>query len=239
MSRRATALFLVFSGLAVFAAGLENTPPRPHGWIGTVENWAQGLGIAFCVLDLLLIASVVRSIRRSGLNASSKELMFLSVGVVPLALVFFAYTYGMSASEKVDACASCHIMGPWVNDLRDPKSTTLAALHFKNRYIQEGHCYTCHSDYGMFGTVHAKWEGLGHIARYSTGIYDLPIKIARPYPNWRCLNCHAGSQKFLDPAKHPKEDMPDLMSGKTACIDCHGPAHPPQPQKKVEKKASR
>ena len=239
MSRRATALFLALAGLAVFAAGLETTPPRPHGWIGTVQDRAQGLGIAFCVLDLLLIASVARSIRRSGLTATSKELMFLSVGVVPLALVFFAYTYGMSASEKVDACASCHIMGPWVNDLRDPKSTTLAALHFKNRYIQEGHCYTCHSDYGMFGTVHAKWEGLGHIARYSTGIYDLPIKIARPYPNWRCLNCHAGSQKFLDPAKHPKEDMADLMSGKTACIDCHGPAHPPQPQKKAEKKASR
>ena len=237
MNRRATALFLTLTGLAAVAAGLETSAPRPHGWIGTVQDWAQGLGIAFCVLDLLLIASVVRSIRRSGLTASSKELMFLSVGVVPLALVFFAYTYGMSASEKVDACASCHIMGPWVNDLRDPKSTTLAALHFKNRYIQEGHCYTCHSDYGMFGTVHAKLEGLGHIARYSTGIYDLPIKIAHPYPNWRCLNCHAGSRKFLDPSKHPKEDMPDLMSGKTSCIDCHGPAHPPQ--KKIEKRASR
>jgi hypothetical protein len=33
--------------------------------------------------------------------------------------------------------------------------------------------------------------------------------------------------------------MPDLMSGKTACIDCHGPVHPPQKQKTVEKKASR
>ena len=237
MSRRATALSLMLTGLAVFAAGLENTAPRPHGWIGTVQDWAQGLGIAFCVLDLLLIASVARSIRRSGLTATSKELMFFSVGVVPLALVFFAYTYGMTASEKVEACASCHIMAPWVNDLHDGKSDTLAAVHFKNRYIQENHCYTCHSDYGMFGTMHAKWEGLGHIARYSTGIYELPIKIAHPYPNWRCLNCHAASQKFLDPKKHPKEDIPDLMSGKTSCIDCHGPAHPPQ--EKVEKRASR
>ena len=237
MTRRAAALYLAFGGLAVFAAGQESTPPRPHGWVGTAEEWAQGLGIAFAVLDLLLIFFLARSIRRAGLTAASKQLMFLSVGVVPLAVVFFAYTYSLPASEKVEACAACHVMEHWVSDLHDPKSGSLAAVHFKNRYIQENHCYTCHSDYGMFGTIGAKWDGLGHIARYSTGIYDLPIKIAHPFPNTRCLNCHAGSQKFLDPAKHPKEDMPDLMSGKTACIDCHGPVHPQQ--KKVEKGASR
>lgn len=236
MIRRPTIFFLAIFGPAVLA-GLENEIARPHGWVGTVQDWAQGLGIAFCILDLVLILSVARSIRRSGLTSTSKQMMFLSVGILPLALVFFAYTYGMSASEKVEACASCHVMKPWVDDLRNPKSSTLAAVHFKNRYIQESHCYTCHSDYGMWGTMNAKWDGLGHIARYSTGIYELPIKIAKPYPNWRCLNCHATSQKFLDPAKHPKEDMPDLLSGKTSCIDCHGPAHPPQD--KAVKKASR
>jgi nitrate/TMAO reductase-like tetraheme cytochrome c subunit len=220
----------------VAAAGLDEGVPRPRGWIGTTENWAQGLGIAFALLDLILLLSLARSVRRSGLTTASKELMFLAVAVLPLALVFFAYSYGMQASEKVEACGSCHVMEPWVKDLRDPASTTLAAMHFKNRYIQENHCYTCHTDYGMFGTVKAKWEGLGHIARYSTGAYEYPIKIASPYPNWRCLNCHGGSQKFLDPSKHAKEDVADMMSGKTSCIDCHGPAHPAQA--KVEKKAS-
>ncbi len=28
----------------------------------------------------------------------------------------------------------------------------LAAVHFKNRYIQRSHCYVCHTDYGLFGT---------------------------------------------------------------------------------------
>jgi nitrate/TMAO reductase-like tetraheme cytochrome c subunit len=239
VKRRATALFLAISGSAVFAAAQEIIPPRPHGWIGTVEEWARGLGIVFGVLDLLLIFAMARSIRRSGLTASSRSLMFLSVGVVPLALVFFAYAYAISASQKVEACGACHVMGPWVNDLHDPKSATLADVHFKNRYIQENHCYTCHSDYGMSGGIGAKVAGLGHIYHYSTGTYEVPIKIAHPYPNQRCLNCHAGSQKFIDPAKHPKEDMADLMSGKTSCIDCHGPAHPPQPQEKIEKRAAR
>jgi cytochrome c nitrite reductase small subunit len=231
----------------VAAAGATGGVPLARGWIGTTENWAQGLGIAFAVLDLILLLSLARSIGRAGLTAASKELMFLAVAVLPLALVFFAYSYGMQASEKVEACGSCHVMGPWVKDLRDPKSETLAAMHFKNRYIQENHCYTCHSDYGMFGTVKAKWEGLGHIARYSTGLYEHPIKIARPFPNWRCLNCHGSSQKFLDPEKHPKEDLADMMSGKTSCLECHGPAHAPQtkgvpgkvPAAKAEKRASR
>lgn len=237
MIRRSTALALLLLAPSVLAAGIDERVPRPTGWIGTVEDWAHGLAIAFVVLDLLLIGSAARSIGRFGLTSGSKQLMFLSVGVMPLALVFFAYSYGMSASERVEACGSCHVMTPWVSDLSNPKSDTLAAVHFKNRYIQENHCYTCHSDYGMFGTVRAKWEGLGHIARYSTGAYERPIKIAKPYPNWRCLNCHATSQKFLDPSKHPKEDIPAMLSGKTACVDCHGPVHPPQ--EKTEKKASR
>jgi nitrate/TMAO reductase-like tetraheme cytochrome c subunit len=220
---------------AVLAAGVEEIP-RPTGWIGTVDEWAHTLAIAFCVLNLILLATTFRSIRRNGLTTAGKQLMFLSVGIVPLALVFFAYSYAIPASEKVEACGACHVMDHWVNDLRNPKSDTLAAVHFKNRYIQENHCYTCHSDYGMFGTVHAKLEGFGHIIHNTTGHYEKPIKIAKPYSNLRCLSCHGESQKFLDPAKHPKEDMADLISGKNACIGCHGPAHAPQ---EAEKKASR
>jgi nitrate/TMAO reductase-like tetraheme cytochrome c subunit len=208
--------------------------PRPHGWIGTTDEWARGLGIGFAVLDLLLLGLAWRSLRRSGPNALSKELLFGALAVAPILVVFFAYSFGLEASKKVESCGACHVMAPWVADLRDPKSDTLAAVHFKNRYIQENHCYTCHSDYGMFGTVRAKWEGLGHVTRNTTGRYDRPIHIAHPYSNLRCLNCHGASQKFLDPGKHPKEDLADMISGKTSCLDCHGPAHP-----KPEQKASR
>ena len=74
-------------------------------------------------------------------------------------------------------------MTPFVRDLQDVKSDTLAATHFKNRYIRENQCYSCHSDYGLGGTITAKLAGLGHVYRYTTGRYTLPIKIAAPYPN--------------------------------------------------------
>jgi hypothetical protein len=117
-------------------------------------------------------------------------------------------------------------MQRYVEDLRDVKSATLAATHFKNRYIQERHCFTCHSDYGLAGTVAAKFGGIGHVVRYTTGSYTMPIQIAHPYPNVRCLGCHAGSQKFVNSPAHPKELMPVLMDGTTSCLVCHGPAHP-------------
>jgi cytochrome c nitrite reductase small subunit len=96
-------------------------------------------------------------------------------------------------------------------------------VHFKNRYIQSDQCYTCHSDYGMFGTVSAKMAGLGHVYYNLAGTYPKPIKIRKPYPNLRCLSCHAGAQNFL--AKHEKDEIPKLMAGKDSCLDCHGPAH--------------
>ena len=118
-------------------------------------------------------------------------------------------------------------MEPYLADLQNPESSSLAATHYKNRYIQEHHCYTCHTDYGMFGTLQAKMDGLGHVVRNITGRYSLPLKIAHPYPSARCLACHGESQKFLRSEGHPKEDLPKLLSGETSCIDCHGPAHPP------------
>ncbi len=146
--------------------------------------------------------------------------------VLPPAIVFFGYAYGIERSKTIASCGSCHVMEPYLADLKNPASDTLAATHYKNRYIQEHHCYTCHTDYGMFGTLQAKTDGLGHVVRNVTGRYALPLKINSPYPNRRCLGCHGESQKFLKTEGHPKEDLPKLLSGETACIDCHGPAHP-------------
>jgi nitrate/TMAO reductase-like tetraheme cytochrome c subunit len=145
-------------------------------------------------------------------------------------IAFLAFAHGLEGTATVKSCGSCHAMTPFVEDLQNVKSDTLAATHFKNRYIQENQCYTCHSNYGLAGTAAAKLAGLGHVWRYVTGRYTVPIKIARPYPNVRCLGCHGASQKFLTSEGHPKEELPSLMDGKTSCLDCHGPAHPDQKQ---------
>ncbi len=212
--------------LVASAARVEEGIPQPHGWIGTTTDWARGLGIAFALLDLALLAVAWWLLYRSGQTPAVKQMLFAAVAILPLTVVFFGYHYGLEASKSVESCGACHVMAPYVRDLRSPASETLAAVHFKNRYILENHCYTCHSDYGMFGTVQAKWEGLGHVVRHAKGRYGLPLTIAHPYANRRCLHCHGESQKFLKSPGHVGEVMPGIIAGQTSCLDCHGPAHP-------------
>ena len=144
----------------------------PHGWIGTVDDWARGLGIAFVLLALVVLAVAWSRLRRAGLTPGLKELLVLPLVVLPPAIVFFGYAYGIERSKSVASCGSCHVMKPYLADLQNPESTSLAGTHYKNRYIQENHCYTCHTDYGMFGTLQAKMDGLGHVVRNVSGRYS-------------------------------------------------------------------
>jgi nitrate/TMAO reductase-like tetraheme cytochrome c subunit len=214
--------------LTALASAAENdlADPLPHGWIGTTDEWARGLGIVFSLLAVGLLALAWKRLRRGGLTSVRKELLILPLVVLPLTIVFLGYSHGIESSKGPMFCGSCHVMKPYLADLQNPVSDTLAATHYKNRYIQEHQCYTCHSDYGMFGTMQAKMAGMGHVARNLTGAYSLPLKISHPYPNVRCLGCHRESQKFQRSEGHPKEVLPSLVSGETSCIDCHGPAHP-------------
>lgn len=200
--------------------------PEPHGWIGTTSQWIQGVGILAAILNLALLVFVWRLLRRQGVTTMSKALLFGSILVLPVMVVFLATAHGMQESMTVDACGHCHVMQGHVRDLRNPASDSLAAVHFKNRYIMQDQCYTCHSDYGMFGTVSAKLEGLGHVWHNTMGNYPKPIKIAHPYSNTRCLGCHGGAANFM--AKHEKDQVARLMTGKDSCLDCHGPAHKPE-----------
>lgn len=204
----------------------ESELPLPRGWIGTTSEWLQGLGLALAALSIVLLLWTWRRLHASGSPANMWGLLLVAVGLLPFMVAFMTFAHGLEGSATVASCGSCHVMTPYVRDLQDVKSETLAAVHFKNRYIRENQCYTCHSDYGLGGTLRAKLGGLGHVWYYTTGRYEVPLKIAQPYPNVRCLGCHGESQKFLN-SETKKPIMAELISGKTSCLECHAPAHPP------------
>jgi cytochrome c nitrite reductase small subunit len=229
--RLVLAVVLATPSVALAAAGANNLP-RPAGWVGTTEQWTQGLGIALAALNLVVLFLAWRALTRSGSTQGVRGILFVGLALLPVILIFFGYSQGMSGMETVPACGGCHVMTTHVEDLQDPNSESLAAIHFKNRYIRENQCYTCHSDYGMLGTISAKMDGVGHIAHFLTGTYTHPIKIAHPYPNFRCLECHGESQKYLKSPGHPGDVGPQLLSGEVSCLTCHGPAHTPKEAKR-------
>jgi cytochrome c nitrite reductase small subunit len=129
-------------------------------------------------------------------------------------------------AKRPEFCGSCHVMTPWMNDLKNPESTTLAAVHYQNRYILADQCYGCHADYTMFGGVEAKWAGVNHLWKYMRGAYTLPLRIRSPFNTRNCLHCHGEAKVFRQAHVESQEQ---IDSGDLTCLDCHAPVHPEQP----------
>ncbi len=193
----------------------------------SVLSWAGGGVIAAAALAALLLIFLLVFRRGRLLEPGSKWLLLIGLGLLPSFVLLGANSVILSQSKTVDSCASCHVMVPFVQDMKDPKSDTLAALHYKNRYIPENQCYTCHSRYGIFGDLEAKKKGVRHLVLYYSGEYAKPIRHRGPYPIDQCLKCHSGAQKFEAAEPHRDKDFwKDLESGAATCFDCHGHAHP-------------
>src|SRR5262245_20176886 len=103
-----------------------------------------------------------------------------SVAVAGLVLPVAAYALGVlmvvEKSKDVRFCGSCHVMTPVVESLRATDGASLAAIHYTRGLVPTAEaCYTCHSGYGIWGTVGAKRAGVMHMLHALTGGYELPL----------------------------------------------------------------
>lgn len=164
---------------------------------------------------------------RPQLTASpgGKVLAFAALFLLPaLALVGGGQEH-LSRATSTEFCLSCHVMEPYGKSLRVDSAEALPALHFQNRLVDRDHaCYTCHTDYTLFGGVSAKMRGMKHLWVNTFG--DIPEKIAlyTPYQNRECLHCHAGMRAFEESELHV-EIRADLWSNATSCLECHSVVH--------------
>ena len=102
--------------------------PRPEGWIGTVDQWTQGLGIALVLLNLIVLVLAWRRLRRSHAVRPALGLLFIGLAVLPVIAIFLGYSKGMAGMQTVGACGGCHVMTAYVEDLRNPESEALAVV---------------------------------------------------------------------------------------------------------------
>lgn len=151
-----------------------------------------------------------------------KIVLFFVILVVPGLLAAVTAEVSFSRAQTTEFCGSCHVMTPWHDNVTNPESDSLAAEHFKRRWIQKDQCYTCHSDYGFLGTIEAKVGGMHHVAAYYFGEPGR-IELYKEFPNANCLKCHAESKGFLEDSNH--EPIEDLLAGKDRCVECHENLH--------------
>lgn len=190
-------------------------------------EWAGHISLSGVVAAVGLIAYVLLFRRRHLAAAASQWMLFIGICVLPVPVMLLGSAVGLEQAKEISFCQQCHVMRPFVDDMKDPGSNLLAAVHFKNRYIQRSHCYVCHTDYGLFGTMEAKLAGVGHIWKDSTGSYTVPVRIAHPYRFMICLDCHAQSAKYDRVPEH--EDLvAKVARGEVECTSCHGLSHLPR-----------
>jgi nitrate/TMAO reductase-like tetraheme cytochrome c subunit len=200
-----------------------------HGAI-SVNGW-----IALVCSALAVAILVVYLVKRPALDLGTQLWLFFGLGVLPIGTALTGNVAGMEATKSVEFCSSCHVMLAHTGDALDPRSQSLAARHSRNALFGGESCYTCHEDYGMFGAVFTKLNGLHHVYEYlrkyrTRSLEDaLPeLELYTPLSNRTCQQCHSGTNKLWRDVDEHAAASDELASGKVSCASegCHGYAHP-------------
>jgi len=183
-----------------------------------------GTSVVACIL-IVTIALVGLIVLRPALTAArgGKMLAFVAFFLLPGTALWGGYQLHMEHSKSTKFCLSCHVMEPYGQSLLVDDEDALPAAHYQNRRVDRDHaCFTCHTNYTLFGDYKAKIGGLRHVYIYYLGTIPKKIELYEPFKNRECLHCHDGGRKFVD--AHG-EDLPALRSNETSCLDCHDSVH--------------
>jgi len=192
----------------------------------------RGLGIASALVGIIVLVLTQYVYRNKITRGTYHWLLLLALFVLPLTATLSTTATVMEGTKSVQACASCHVMHPFVNDLKDPSSSTLAARHYRNSWIARDQCYACHVTYGATGTLAGKRDGFRHWVYYITNTYSDPIKYAGSYENSNCLACHRQTTKWEQVKSH-QALAEEFATDRVTCIRCHGPPHPLPSQRRL------
>lgn len=151
--------------------------------------------------------------------------LLVAAAVLPVAVTVGALASGVKESSSTRFCLSCHEMEPYGRSLFADNRQALAAVHYQDRLVtRDGTCYGCHTNYGLFGDVKAKLNGLRHVYVHYLGTIPERPKLYEPYPNANCLHCHDDARGFLEKPVHTPL-LADLQAGRQSCLSCHKVAH--------------
>ena len=185
-----------------------------------------GVLIALIALTILLVAAfLVRPSITAGI--AGKILAFAALCVLPALCLAMGMSFHMERSEQTKFCISCHSMEAYGKSLYLDDAKHIPAQHFQNHRVPpDTACYSCHTDYTIFGPLKDKLAGVERIYLQYVTTPPNPITIAGGFKNAQCLHCHLGARAFQENPVHVSM-MDALISNETSCLTsgCHDTAH--------------
>jgi cytochrome c-type protein NapC len=180
-------------------------------------------------VTIVLIATIVF---RPSLTATrgGKQLVFVVYFLLPVVVASVGASEHMERSKQTQFCLSCHVMQAYGRSLHIDDPMYVPAAHFQNASIpRDEACYTCHTDYVLYGSIRDKLRGLRHVYVQYVGTIVTPIHLYNPYNNRECLHCHAGARSFEEGAVHSADPsiMASIKSNQLSCLSsgCHENVH--------------
>jgi cytochrome c-type protein NapC len=190
------------------------------------------IAVVTLVVFSAVLAGVIAMRPSITITRAGKVLAFSVLFFLPLFSLAVGVENEMERSKSTAFCLSCHIMEPYGKSLHIDDPTYLAAAHYQNHRVPADQaCYTCHTNYAMFGTFKAKLGGLRHLYVFYLGRQPAPenIKLHEPFNNRECLHCHMGARSFEQWATHnaDPDTLPAVKANKLSCISsgCHDVVH--------------
>lgn len=187
----------------------------------------------------ILIGTIVVSIILAGLVASKpsvtssrggKILAFVSILLFPVLAASLGVDEHVERSKATAFCTSCHVMENYGKSLHVDDASYLPAAHFQNNRVpRDKACYTCHTDYTLYGGFKSKLRGLRHLYVQYLGKIPEKVELYNAYNNRECLHCHGGARTFEEGATHNIEDgrLDLIKSNQLSCSStgCHEVVH--------------
>lgn len=194
-------------------------------------NRAALIETAFVVVTIVL--AVLVAVRAELTRArGGKVFAFLALFILPVLAVWGGFSEQMQRSTSTQFCLSCHVMTDFGRSLYVNDPSYVPARHFQNNFVPRDHaCFTCHTDYTMFGDYKAKWRGVHHVLVEYFGTVPKPvdIKLYSPYNNRECLHCHLGARRYEEASEHHKDPttLARAASNQLSCMssNCHDIVH--------------
>jgi cytochrome c-type protein NapC len=163
---------------------------------------------------------------------AGKVFAFFILFLLPIICLGMGTSYHIEHSKETKFCLSCHEMEPFGKSLLIDDPGHLPAAHFQNHRVpSEEACYTCHTNYAMFGGFRAKMHGLRHVYIHYLSTPPAPedIKLYDPYNNRECLHCHLGARSFEEGVVHTADPtlLPAIKANRVSCLSsgCHQTVH--------------
>jgi len=191
-----------------------------------------GTATYLIVLILVSIALIGYLVIRPSITATKggKILAFVALLVLPVLAGGMGASEHLEHSKSTRFCLSCHVMEDYGKSLQIDDKSFIPAVHYQNNLVpRDQACYTCHTDYTMYGGLNSKLRGLRHVYVQYLGTVPQQIRLYRPYNNRECLHCHLGARSFEEGATHTQDPktLPLVKANQLGCTssECHNYVH--------------